>query len=420
MGRGGGFHGGGGGHHYRSHRSRRSRSHRSSGKGGKDEEASVGVALFMTCVVGLVAAGALAVLIVVVVLFARLPAVCDGADSLNRGEQRLCQPTTTSDVRLSARAADVTAYRYATAELPATENHTETFTAREEIRYRYYRYFNFALSAGGTAAWNYTLDKSASVYLMNLTQFRAFERTNTRENLWRRVGQLEANGAYTAAVPGVYYLVVENRNSGARKVTAVESVTVTTAVYRVGDASAGLRDSCAANTKCVFRDVTPEETVIAQYTGTRQSVDVALHNGKGKFNTQIISPVIVCAVVLLGAGPYAILLCVGLVLLIAEKREKAKNGPAPDSAPKTPDGGPAKVAQPTTDPVPLTPLGPTPGTGPAYPEPDAAYPDGVPPGDSAYSSTGVAGYDSLAPSAPSTPSAPPADSGAPSGAEWKA
>lgn len=383
----------------------------------------------MTCVAGIVLCGALAALIVVCVLFARLPNVCDGADSLNRGEQRLCQPEAPVDVKVSRAREDVTAYRYATAELPATEVHTETFVYQEKLARYDYRYFNFALSAGGNVSWEYTFSDKASLYLMNVTQYRDFDKRSIRTNLWRKVDTLAASDTYTAAVAGVYYLAVENRHS--RKVTAQERVTVTTARYRVDDAAHPPRESCPTGTKCVFRRVQPDETVIAAYTGSRQSVNVALHAGKGAFNTEVISPIVVCVVIIVMLGPYWLVLCIGCVMVAVEKAGEDKSGaPAPDAPAKTPDGG-AKVAQPTADPVPLTPLGPTPGSA-AYPAtpygtaaPAPENPDGLPPAYAAgtdasvYPATDAPGYSGnvygVDPAA-----APPADSGAPSGVEWKA
>lgn len=371
-------------------------------------------------------AGALAALIAVPVLYAHLPNVCDGADSLNRGEQRLCQPEAPVDVKMSKAHPDVTAYRYASLEGLATETYTETYTYSEELRKYDYRYFNFALSENGTVSWDYTFSDRACLYLMNVTQYRDFDRRSIRTNLRSNLNVMQASGSWIAPAAGVYYLAIENRYS--KKVKAVESVTITTARYKVDDRAHPPVDLCAANTKCVFRAVQPNETIIVQNAGTSKEANVALYAGKGEFNTAIITPIIVCGVVIIMLGPYWLVLCLGCIITLVEGDKK--KGVTPTDAPKTPDGG-AKVAQPTTDgTVPLTPLGPTPGAAPygstvppAYPDgvPPSEYPDGVPPAD--YGTAPAAypgGADSYDTGASAVPTAPPADSGAPSGADWKA
>ena len=252
----------------------------------------------------------------VALLLALVPparAVCDGAASVNRGEQRTCTPPAPQDVALVLAGADtdtagVAAYRYATADLPPAANRTTQRQHRDTVAPESYVYHDFALAAHGTVAFRYALDSRADVYLMDAAQFGAFCARHARDALWAARDTTAAAGTHTAAGAGVLYLVVDNTRTRGT-VGVDEHVTVTTRVLSVSRATA--RKSCAA--ACTFRAVRPDETVVVEYTGTRDSVGASLRRGTPRHSTQTI------AVAVVGAAVAAVA-CVVFVATIVSRR----------------------------------------------------------------------------------------------------
>ena len=249
---------------------------------------AVSALLVVACVAG-------AALLLVLVPQTR--AVCDGADSVNRGEQRACRPPRTADVALVlARglgdARGIAAYRYASAALPPTALRTTRRVHTDTVEPGGYAWHDFALAAGGTVAFRYVLGRTADVYLMDRAQFGRFRARHARDALWAARGTLEAAAAYTAPAAGVYALVVDNTRARGL-VSADETVTVTTRVHNVSRATA--REACTA--ACTFRDVTSNETVIVEYTGSDDSVPASLRSGRPHPETLVVVAAVIGSVV---------------------------------------------------------------------------------------------------------------------------
>lgn len=116
---------------------------------GWKKELPVLVTLVVLCLAA--AAGA----VVFGVRDARSDALCDGIDSINRGEQRVCRPPRTGDVRLSRSWPNLTAYRYAAAALPDTVPHTAHWAQNTSLYPRECAALDFALAAGGRVNYTY-------------------------------------------------------------------------------------------------------------------------------------------------------------------------------------------------------------------------------------------------------------------------
>lgn len=113
--------------------------------------------------------GAVAAAVVFGVRDYRSDARCSDVQSVNRGEQRVCQPHRTGDVKLSPWWPNLTAYRYAVGALPETVQHTTHEAHNQTLSPYAFTASNFTLSAGGPVEFAFRTAGSdvASAYLMS-------------------------------------------------------------------------------------------------------------------------------------------------------------------------------------------------------------------------------------------------------------
>ena len=400
MGRGGGSHrsGGGGGHRSHSHSSHRSRSHYHSrnGSGGGNANTLSSLAIlscfffffFICLVLGFV---------MFLVTGAWVDDVCDGITSINKNEQRTCKPLKKEDVKIPSMKAQVTAYRYDNNNMPPTERHTTTYTEDETVYRQNWKYFDFALMKGGTVELTYRVlgSGTADVFFMNLKQYNALEESKKRpkQYIWADKSTSYATFKTTVEESGIYFIVVDNPYS--YSVSLNEKVTISTDAYVISQKKP--KESCEDSYSCKFKKVQPTETIIVSYSGSSPYVNVEVYHGRGSFDKNAIGPLVFLILFLVLFG---VLWIVCFVKALKKCGKKAKK--AAEKAAENAMDGTAKVTQSTATPcpVPMTPVGPTPGTAAAppypgydpamsttapapypYPGMDNPYPDGMPPPD---------------------------------------
>ena len=289
---------------------------------------------------------------------ARVPDVCDGIDGLNRGEQRTCRPPQTQDVRVTGTAADVTAYRYATAALPPTEPRTRVYTRREELRGRARRDLAFALAAGGTAALRCDVYAGAALDVLLLD--------GAHDAVWSRTGTTRAATTFTARTAGVYRLVAAGRSPAVPSFLTL-TANVTTAAYRVDRATASA--TCAA--PCMLARVRADETVVVEYTGAREWVAAPVHRGPGHRSRTALTVVGVLAALALGCTALFAAELHRTVRLCASPVPAPDPDPVPPPPPQTTTTLLHVPANENTPTAPLLADACTPSAPPAY-EADSA------------------------------------------------
>ena len=254
--------------------------------------------------------------------------ICGSITDLNRGEQRICQTTKTEDVLFLTGAANVTAYRYSTKNLPPTETRIiQSSHSASADRYGYL-YFDFALSAGGTITFSYEIGYKywpcvADLYLMTPAQFHAFRTRHKTLSLWAHTGARRVNASYTAKEAGVYFLVADNDSSSS--VHVEQSATITSSVFQVSNTTA----TQVCNSNCTLQGVRSDETVVVEYIGPELYVDAVMYHGNKKMPIGYLIGIIVLSVLvscLLGAF-------VAVVVTLVKQRKTAKSSHVVDNVP---------------------------------------------------------------------------------------
>lgn len=256
--------------------------------------------------------------------------LCNGIDSMNRGEQPICHPHKTQDVKVSKTYSDVTAYRYKIKQLPGTE----TRTTRWERQNHLYRHdsdsFRFILSTGSSV--NITIqtinETHVDAYLMTHSQYEQFKLHRSRVSEWSTRNTSLVSTVFSAKEFGVHFVVV---NAQYNRSQFVEEVIVTAPVYKVSNATA--KETCTHD--CKFKKVHKDEVVVLEYFGLFNSADVKVYSGKA-FNADMISPLVSMALI-------AAVFCTGVIAFGSaalkkvrdKKRENAIND---EETPKTTPG----------------------------------------------------------------------------------
>ena len=254
----------------------------------------MGVLLFAGCLEPLV----------VLALESKTDALCGGIDSVNKGEQRMCMPPKTQDVKISSYWEDLTAYRYDIKNLPETEVRTSYFEENEWI-YKYsYTYFNFGLLPGGFMNFTYqtAYENMMDIYLMTPAQYRDFKNEKPFDFEWGSKNTSHASHVFTAKEAGVYYIVVDAKH---KSVKVLKKVDITTPAYKMSNSTA--KEACGYS--CTFKKVHNDEVVIIEYLGKRADVQVKVFSGKGSFQNSFIFPITLITIfmVLTGAGSAVII-----------------------------------------------------------------------------------------------------------------
>ena len=279
---------------------------------------------------------------------ARADVLCDGIDSINKGEQRVCRPPRTGDVRLSRAWPNLTAYRYAAAALPGTVPHTAHWARTTGLYPRECAALNFSLAAGGRANYTFRAEAGGAVraYLMTAAQYRGFREKGAARSEWACERSAHGTTVYTAKQAGIYVAVVATRGSSVR---VEQEVTVTTTQYRLSRATA--RETCAGPEQCAFWGVRSSEVVVLEYTGDRDSVHVDVLSGNGPRRRGDHFFLVVLALTAAVLGVFA---AVAVVVVVRAYRPRQSTG-APSGA-----GAPSFRTEDGTTPLGATPDAPTP------------------------------------------------------------
>lgn len=277
--------------------------------GGGSKKNSCCSNMIMTIFLGFFLAALIIGVVVVIITEGRVDDVCDNVDNINKNEQRTCQTKKTEDVKLSEYKTGLKAYRYDTVALPPMELRTRTITYNDYVPTRDYKYFDFALSAGGQVEFTYRVRGSSdevTVYVMTPDQYDKFESRRSKTCEWTSGKTDLAQHLFMAPRAGVYYIVVDNREFHSVRVD--EEVKITTEVYKVNEATA--KEYCNDKQRCKFKDVKTSETIIVEYKGAWDFADVQLFHGKGSFNKSVLVPVIIMCILVL------IVLCFFIITLL--------------------------------------------------------------------------------------------------------
>lgn len=260
--------------------------------------------------------------------------VCGSITNLNSGEQRICQTTRTENVYLNIEATNVTAYRYATKDLPPTETRILHSSNSATAGPHEYLYFDFALSAGGTINFSYKFSYSywsekADLFLMTLAQFHAFRLHHETQSLFARVDVKSVDASYTVEQAGVYFLVVDNDHY--RYVSVAQSTNITTSVFKVSNTTAA--QVCSSN--CTMKGVRSDEVVIVEYTGPYLFANATVHHGIKKLPRGCAIAFIVFSVAV------ALLLAAFIAALVAviKQCKEPKSAPVADPPAETTTAG---------------------------------------------------------------------------------
>ena len=271
-------------------------------------------------------------------------AVCNEIESITRGEQRICQPRKTQDVKISKTITNMTAYRYNINGLPEIETRTTKIECQDSIYKFLHHDIRFTLFNGGTINITcHTVNETrADFFLMTSTQFEQFRLEKDKSSEWSKRNASFVSTVFTTKDSGVYYIIVDAQYE---RVSLDENVAITTSAYKVSNATA--KETCTKD--CRFKKVHKDEIVILEYLGFINSYDVKVYSGK-YIDSYDLSP-------LFAIVPAAAVFLAGVIAFGAAAIKKAKErykGIALDrnDTPKTTPG-----TTPSSDPA--TPLIPT-------------------------------------------------------------
>jgi len=197
------------------------------------------------------------------------PNQCVPGTALNEKEQMWCMPEETQDVNVSYSSVTMLVYRVLKSKLPKVSTRTVVYSKEYSLGGHEFTYRGFELMNGskitGTISSSWVLD---NCYLFDSSNFKKFKTYVTSSKKKKKkssgyysmkhgYGDLELK-SYLFDEPGYYYLVVEHSTYGS--VTASFDIAINYAVY---DVSSFTPVNCS-NKHCHFKDVTPEEMVIAE------------------------------------------------------------------------------------------------------------------------------------------------------------
>lgn len=354
------------------------RRHRTSyATGGGSKKNSCCSNMVMTIFLGFFLVALIIGVVAVVTTEGRVDDVCDNVNNINKNEQRTCQTKKTEDVKLSEYKTGLKAYRYDTIALPPTEERIRKIPYNEYVPTRNHKYFDFALSAGGTVEFTYTVRGSSdevTVYVMTPEQYDKFKSRRSETCEWTSGKTDVAHHLFTAPRAGIYYIVVDNREYHSVRVD--EQVKIMTEVFKVDETTA--KEFCNDKQRCKFKDVKKTETIIVEYKGAWDFADVQLFHGNGSFNKSILIPIVVmCILVLIVLGFFI----TTLLRVLKKCGKKAKKITKKATKSVTDDSG---SSQPTGN-VPMTSTGYYDTSSASTMAPQASYPTGsMPPQDAYY------------------------------------
>ena len=369
---------------------RRHRTHYATGGGSKKNSCCSN--MVMTIFLGFFLAALIIGVVVVIITEGRVDDVCDNVDNINKNEQRTCKTKKTEDVKLSEYKTGLKAYRYDTIALPPTEVRTREITYNDYVPTRDHKYFDFALSAGGTVEFTYMVRGSSdevTVYVMTPEQYDKFESRRSKACEWTSGKTDVAQHLFSAPRAGVYYIVVDNREFHSVRVD--EQVKIMTEVYKVSETTA--KEYCNDKQRCKFKDVKNSETIIVEYKGAWDFADVQLFHGKGSFNKSVLIPVIIMIILVLMVLGFFI---VTLLRVLKKCGKKAKKVAKKVSKSATDDSG---SSQQTGD-VSMTQTGYYDTSAAPTVTPQTGYPTGGMPPQDQYNNGAAAPMLDAEPSAP--------------------
>lgn len=208
----------------------------------------------------------------------RVDAVCNDIEDIDRGEQRVCRPPKTQDVKIVNFWENLTAYRYGIDDLPGTFMRTTHWDYNETVWDDEHKRFRFELSAGGTV--NFTSQGHRGMvfdlFLMTRRQYKDFVSKGKTDSVWSNKTTAYSSMMFTAETADLYY-IVSSASYGTLGVN--QRVTVTSTVHNVSKTTA--KEVCVID--CIFRNVRHDEVVILDYTGSSKNRVTFVYSGKGGF-----------------------------------------------------------------------------------------------------------------------------------------
>ena len=243
-------------------------------------------------------------------------ALCGGITSVNQGEQRVCRPSKTQNVKVSRSWDRLTAYRYDIKDLPETEMRTTHWDYREWVQRNDYKYFDFALLPGGSVDFTYyTIGRDmVDIYVMTLTQFNDFKKGKTFNFEWCNKSTSHTSHVFTAKEAGVYFIVVDGKYTWTK---VYEFAEITTPAYKLSSSTA--KETCEED--CKFKRVGNDEVVILEYLGSHAEAKVKVFSGKGPFQKSFIVPIVLISVFILFSGAGSVVLIYNGVQIIQQSRK---------------------------------------------------------------------------------------------------
>ena len=269
--------------------------------------------------------------------------ICNGIEMIKRGEQLICHPNKTQDVKVSYRFSNVTAYRYKTKMLPETEVRTTKWMKEKNLsKYSSHR-FRVTLSAGGAVNFTYQTSNGtrADFYLMTTAQLNELREHDNTQSEWSERNTSFASTIFTTNNSGVYYIIADARYERA---TIEEEIIISTPVYKVSTATA----EESYTHECEFKKVHKDEIVILEYFGIFDSSLVNVYSGKA-IDPYMVPPLVTVA--LLAAVFFAGVIAFGAAALKKVKEEQRVIAIDRNDTPQTTSG-----TTPSSDPAaPLIP-----------------------------------------------------------------
>ena len=246
----------------------------------------------------------------------RVDAVCNDIEDINKGEQRMCRPPKTQNVKVINFRDHMKAYRYAVDNLPGTFMRTTHWDYNETVWSDEHRRFRFELSAGGVV--NFTSQASPGsvfdIFLMTRAQYKAFVSKGITDSVWSNKTTAYSSMTYTAETADLFYIV-----SFARGTVGVNhQVTVTSSVYNVSETTAS--EVCTSN--CILKTVRHDEVVILEYTGLSKNLVTFVYSGKGGFKDLRLFLIIIFSVCSVFFGITTIVNALKAFRLFKESREQ--------------------------------------------------------------------------------------------------
>lgn len=267
--------------------------------------------------------------------------LCNGIERIKRGEQLICHPRKTRDVKVSDAFDQVTAYRYKMKMLPETELRTTKWEVQKTLSRDSNHNFRFTISTGGSI--NLTChtnnDTRVDFYLMTTAQFNEFKLHRRTQSEWSRRNTSFASTMFTTNNSGTYYIVMDAQYELSQ---VNETIIVTTPVYKVSNATA--KETCSND--CKFGRVHKDEVVILEYFGLFDSLSVKMYSGKA-LDPDFLDPLITTA--LIAAVFSAGMIAFGAVALRKVQRKQKEEATDGNNTPTTTAG-----TTPSSDPA--TPL----------------------------------------------------------------